>query len=262
MPLREVHHVDVVPDAGAVRRLIVIPENPEVVKLPDRDLGDVWHQVVRDAVRVLADKPALMRANRVEVAEHAQRPAVIRPVEVLANLLDVDLGLPVGAGGPLYWLLFSNRDFPCRKVDGGARAEDKALHIVLCHHLKESHCSLNVVAVVHQGLLNGLAYSLVPREVDDSVNLMLSEDFPESFPVPDVGLIKYSGLTGDFLNSAENLLRAVREVVGDNDVKASAQEGDRSVTPDEPGASCYEDGAHLRISPALSSAERITLSMS
>ena len=77
MPLREIHHVDVVPDAGAIRRLIVIPENPEMVKLPDRDLGDVRHQVVRDAVRVLADKSALMGAYRVEIAEHAERPALI-----------------------------------------------------------------------------------------------------------------------------------------------------------------------------------------
>ena len=77
MPLGEVHHVDVVPDAGSVRSLIVVSENPEMVKLPHRHLGDVGHQVVRDAVRVLADKPALVGANRVEVAEHAERPAAV-----------------------------------------------------------------------------------------------------------------------------------------------------------------------------------------
>ena len=69
--------MDVVPDAGAVRSLIVISENPEMVKLPDRNLGDVGHQVVRDAVRVLADEAALAGAYRVEVAEHVERQAAV-----------------------------------------------------------------------------------------------------------------------------------------------------------------------------------------
>ena len=77
VPLGEVHHVDVVPDAGAVRRLIVVPENPQMVKLTYSYLGDVGHQVVRYAIRVLADKPALVGAYRVEVAEHAERPAAV-----------------------------------------------------------------------------------------------------------------------------------------------------------------------------------------
>ena len=77
VPLREVHYVDVVPDAGPVRRPVVVSENPEVVELTDRNLGDVGHQVVRDAVRVLADEAALVGAYRVEVAEHAERPAAV-----------------------------------------------------------------------------------------------------------------------------------------------------------------------------------------
>ena len=142
-----------------------------------------------------------MRANRVEIAEHAERPAAVRPVEVLANLLDVDLGLPVGARGPLDGLVLRDGDFVCGQVDRGARAEDKALYIVLRHHLKESDGSLNVVPVVHKRLLYRLAYCLVPREVDDGVNLMLREDFPEAFTVPDVSPVEDRALPGDFLNA-------------------------------------------------------------
>ena len=148
------------------------------------------------------------------------------------------------------------------KVDRGARAEDKALHAVLRHHLKESDRPLNVVPVVHEGLLDGLAYCLVPREVDYGVNLMLREDSLEAFPVPDVGLVEDRAPAGYFLNAAEDLLLTIREVVGDDYVIAIIKESYNRMAPDEAGAACYKYSAHQIISFALSRAALSTLSMS
>ena len=53
--LGEVDDVDVVAHAGAVGRVVVVAEDLQPRALADRDLGDVGHQVVRRAARVLAD---------------------------------------------------------------------------------------------------------------------------------------------------------------------------------------------------------------
>ena len=83
---------------------------------------------------------------------------------------------------------------------------------------------------------------------------MLRKDFLEAYPVPDVGLMKDRAPAGYFLNAAKHLLRAVREVISDNDIEAFGEESDSGMAPDEAGAACYKYGAHLIISPALSSA--------
>ena len=52
----EVLDVDVVAHAGAVGGVVVVAEDLQLVAPADRHLGDVGHQVVGDAGRVLADR--------------------------------------------------------------------------------------------------------------------------------------------------------------------------------------------------------------
>ena len=72
--LGEIDHVDIVAYAGAIGRRIIIAEHRQPLAPADRHLRNERHQVVRYAARILADQPAFMRADRVEVAQHANAP--------------------------------------------------------------------------------------------------------------------------------------------------------------------------------------------
>ena len=65
---RQVNHMDVIAYARTVVCIVVIAEYTELLQFADGNLCNVWHQVVRDALRVLADQSALVCADRVEVS--------------------------------------------------------------------------------------------------------------------------------------------------------------------------------------------------
>ena len=67
--LGQVHHVDIIPHAGAVGSGIVVAEDVDLLPLAHHGLGDVGHQVVGDAVGVLTDFAALVGAHGVEVPQ-------------------------------------------------------------------------------------------------------------------------------------------------------------------------------------------------
>ena len=80
--LGEVHDVDVVAHGRAVGRRVVAAKDAQKVALPERDLLHVRHQVVGDADGVLAQVAARVRADRVEVAQQQDAPALVRRRDV------------------------------------------------------------------------------------------------------------------------------------------------------------------------------------
>ena len=65
---RKVDDVDIIPDARAVFRGVIVAENVDFFKFPDGNLRDIRHKVVGDTVGIFADKPAFVRADGVEVS--------------------------------------------------------------------------------------------------------------------------------------------------------------------------------------------------
>ena len=63
MAAGQIHHVDVVAHAGAVRGGIVVAKDMHLFQLAYGHLGDVGHEVIGDAVGVLADEAGLVRTN-------------------------------------------------------------------------------------------------------------------------------------------------------------------------------------------------------
>ena len=98
MRLCEVDDVDIIADARAVVGCVIVPEDVQLVELPACDLRNVGQKVVRDALRVLADQPRRVCAERVEVAQDGDAPLGIRDPNVLQDALDHQLGLAVGIG--------------------------------------------------------------------------------------------------------------------------------------------------------------------
>ena len=54
---RQIHDVDVIPNAGSVGRSIVVAPHVEPLPASDGDLRDKGDKIVRDAFRVLANLP-------------------------------------------------------------------------------------------------------------------------------------------------------------------------------------------------------------
>ncbi len=99
MAAGQVHHVDVVTHTGAVRGGIVVAKDVYLFQLAHGHLGDVGHQVVGDAVGVLADEAGLMGTNGVEVAQQGHVQAGVS----LAHILQDALGKHLGRARGWWW---------------------------------------------------------------------------------------------------------------------------------------------------------------
>ena len=75
MAAGQIHDMDVVAHAGAVGGRVVVAKDVDLLQLADSDLGDVGHEIVGDAVGVLADQSGRMRTDGVEATHAAQRSA-------------------------------------------------------------------------------------------------------------------------------------------------------------------------------------------
>ena len=64
----QVYYVDIISDAGSVGGVVVVAEYVKLFQLAYGNLGDVGHQVIGDAVGVLADGSALMGTDGIEIA--------------------------------------------------------------------------------------------------------------------------------------------------------------------------------------------------
>ena len=83
MALGQIHHMDIIPDAGAVGSGIVVAENVDLLPLAHHSLGDIGYQVVGDAVGVLADEAAFMSADGVEIAQQGHIHRGVRLAVIL-----------------------------------------------------------------------------------------------------------------------------------------------------------------------------------
>mmetsp|Transcript_64632 Transcript_64632/g.107087 ORF Transcript_64632/g.107087 Transcript_64632/m.107087 type:complete len:291 (-) Transcript_64632:361-1233(-) len=96
--VRQVHHMDEVPPAGAIGSVVGLVAGPsehgEAFARPHCDLGNVRHQVVGDPLRVLPDFAAGMGPDWIEIPQDDQGPVLARwrRMQVTQNLLDHEFG--------------------------------------------------------------------------------------------------------------------------------------------------------------------------
>src|SRR3989442_1739440 len=120
---REVNNVYVVSCPGAVARRIVAAKHAYLFANANGNLSDIGHEVVRDALRVLADQPARVGAHGIEVAQQGDAPSTgVRGREVLEDPLDHQLRVAVRVGRPGRRIL-AYRHRRCVSIDGGGRGE-------------------------------------------------------------------------------------------------------------------------------------------
>ena len=88
--------MDVIALAGAGRGRVVVAVDGESLAATDGDLLNVGHEVVRDALGVLADAAGRVRAHGVEVPQEHHLPIGLGVLKVGEDVLDEELGAAVG----------------------------------------------------------------------------------------------------------------------------------------------------------------------
>ena len=238
----QVHHVDVVADAGAVGGGVVVAKDVDLFQLADRHLGDVGHQVVGDAVGVLADQARLVGADGVEVAQHRHIHAGVGLADVGQDPLGEHLGGAVRVGGVADREVLGDGDAGRVAVDGGRRAEHKVVAVVPAHDVQDGQGAVEVVGVVLDGLVDALAHRLVGCKLNDGGDVgALAEDVLDVIGLGHVRLIEAEVLAGDLLDAVQHHRAGVVEVVRHDDVVPRVQQLDAGVAADVPGAARYQN---------------------
>ena len=191
---RKIGHVDEVPDRGAVLRVVVGAEHLERRQLTRHALGHDGHQVVGDALGILAQQARRIAADGVEVPQGNQVPGRIGRGQVSKDRLAHPLGAAVRVGdadtarlGGLFLAVVTgvrhvlmHAEFLPKgtrrargddAVHGRGRAEDESLDAIILEHGAEVDEAADVVGVVTQRVPDALGDSLVRGEVDDTGDL-------------------------------------------------------------------------------------------
>ena len=74
MAFGKVGYMNIIAHAGAIRRFVIAAEDRKFIAPADRHLRDTGHQVLRCALRILAEQAAFMRANRIEITQQCYAP--------------------------------------------------------------------------------------------------------------------------------------------------------------------------------------------
>src|SRR5256885_8917426 len=106
-----------------VARRIIVTKHANFLANADGNLSDIGHEVVRDALRDLADQAARVGAYGIEVAQQGDAPGTaVRGLEVLEHPLDHQFRVAVRVGRPERRVL-AYRHRRCVSIDCGGRGE-------------------------------------------------------------------------------------------------------------------------------------------
>ena len=236
MAAGQIHHMDIVAHAGAIRGGVVVAKDVHFFQLADRHLGDIRHQVIGDAVGVLTDEAGLVGADGVEVAQQRHIQAGISLADILQDTLGEGLGGAVGVGGGTHREVLGNGHAGGVAVDGGGRAEHEVLAAVAAHHIQNDQCAVEVIIIVFDRLGDALAHSLVGRKLDDRGDVRaLGEDLFHVLVASHICLIESEVLAGDLLHAVQHHRGSIVVVICHDHVVAGVQKLDAGVAADITG---------------------------
>ena len=233
----KIHDMNVIPHTGSVRRIIIVSEDTQLLQLADRNLRNVGHKVVRNALRVFSDHPRRMCADRVEVTKQDDVPFRIGGMYVRQDLLQHPLRPAIRVRADALRAVFRDRNEGGISVDRRAGAEDDVLAAMLPHALYQRQGSGNVVGVILDRLLYRFSYRLQSGEMNDRVNLLRGKDAIQAFLVKDIPFHKVQRLSGNLLHPVNRLLAGVVQVVDHRNLITCIQQFHARMAADKPGSS-------------------------
>ena len=214
----QVDDVDVVTQAGAVGRVVVVAEDRKAFAQSGGRLGDVGHQILRHAARQFADERRGVGADGVEVAQCDAVQALVGRAAVVQDVFGHLLRVAVGRGGGFAGRLLRDGQCVGLAVDRRRRREEDVWPAELLHQRADVHERREVVAVIFERFGDRLADSLVGGEVDDGAEIVFFEDASQRRFVAGVDPLEGNVDARDAPHTLDGRRLRVGEVVDDDRV--------------------------------------------
>ena len=237
----QIHYVDVVAHAGAVFGRVVVAKNRQRLATAYRYLGDIRHQVVRNALRIFTHVARRMGADRVEVAQQGDAPLRLRFLQIGQDLLHHQLAFAVRALRRPGREAFNVRDFRLIAVDGGGGAKDEVFDVGRAHGGDETQGTVDVVVVILERLRNGFTDRFQTREVDHRFDGVVVKDLGHQRFIADVAFHEGGLFTAKAFNHRQHAALAVAQVVENDDVMTVLQQLHTGMTSYVTATTCYQN---------------------
>ena len=215
---RKVNNMDVVAHTGAVRGVVVVAENIQVIPAADSHLGDEGHEIVGNAAWVFTDLAALVSPDGIEIAQKHNRPIFNSLGGIAQDLLGHVLGPAIGIGAHAGAGCLLQGHVIVPGIDRRGGGEDDVLDAMVPHSLTETDGGEKIVVIVFQRHLDGFTHGLQSGKVDGTVDVVLFKNAVQSGAIADILLIEGDGFAGDLFDTLYGLGRGVDEVINDDDV--------------------------------------------
>ena len=261
----QVNHVDVIAHTRAIGRGIIVAEHANGLHFANRDLCDIRHEVIRNALRVFADEAAFVRANGIEVTKQHNIPFGVGGVQIGKNLLNHPFRPTIGVGGRLLFRSLAQRHAIGLAIHRGARAEHNALAAMLAHDVAQNERVGDVVVVVLERLFDALAHGFEPSEVNNAVNIILGKNALERVAIEHIVLVELHALGStrrslavgfcllhDLSDAINGLLAGIRQVVDNDHAITSLEQLDARMAANKASTAGDQDILNIRhICPLL-----------
>ncbi|MNC27245.1 hypothetical protein D3C75_754120 [compost metagenome] len=185
--IRQIRHMQVIPDAGAVLGGIVVTIDGDKRPFAQGYLENHGNQV-GFRIMVLADFSALMGAAGVEITQRYIFN-IMGHIEPFHHFFHGQLGFAVGVGREGAVGL-ENRHILRLAVGGCSGGEDDFAHAVFVHFFEQAQGAVHIVVVVLGRSLHALAHQGVGGKMNHCVNGIFLKHGIQKILVPDVAHIQ------------------------------------------------------------------------
>mmetsp|Transcript_49979 Transcript_49979/g.156440 ORF Transcript_49979/g.156440 Transcript_49979/m.156440 type:complete len:203 (+) Transcript_49979:411-1019(+) len=202
--------MDVISNTGSVWGGIIVSVHCQVLELADSNLGNIWHQVVRNACRVLADSATLVCTNWVKVPKIDSLPILVGLTKVSQDLLDEELCASIWIRRT-DWSILGNlvAVLGCIPVHSGRGGKHDGLAPTFPHALEEIEGTSQVVLIVLKRFLHRLSDCFERGKMNNCIKLLLLrvKKFFHCRLVPEIQVMVFHGLSRDFHDSFQRFWR-------------------------------------------------------
>jgi len=200
MCLREIIHMDVVADAGAVEGRVVVAEDHELLELScgcfQRPGDEVGRGLVGLANPALWVGPCYVEVSQSDIAE-------VRCVtQIFKNSRNHDLCSPIGTDG-IEKIRFLCRDCFGLAVNSGRGGVDEETDAASPKHIQKDKGIGNVIPVIFNGFPHRLLHLDVSGEMDDGIGGELPNGFFQKIGVSQIPFHELSTKNSPFMTGGK-----------------------------------------------------------
>ena len=238
----------VVPLAGTVGGIIVAAKDGQLLQLTCGHTANVRHQVIGDAVGIVAQQTGLMSTDGIEVAQQDRAEVRVCGAVVGQNPLDHHLGPAIGRrrlNGRHFFLVGMGI---VGTVNSCRRREYQLFAACLLHDFQKGQGAVQIISVILQRLPDTLTHGLETGKVDHGINFVVLEDLLQFHFVSAVDLIECGHSACDLTDPVAYIPAGVAEIIHDDGMVACVHQFHNGMAADIAGAASHQN-IHIFIPP-------------